>query len=213
MRCYSPLQYQTAYDLDPLYRSGITGKGRTIVLVDSYGSPTVQHDLNVFDKAWGLPGTTVDVVKWGKVPAWNPKDSNQTGWAGETTLDVEYAHAMAPGARIVLVETAVNENEGTSGLPQMMDAEKYLIDHGIGDVISQSFGATENTFPGFGKNGTPSLTSLRYAFTDAQRKGVTVLGAAGDAGAASETVSGGLYKYPANSWPSSDPLVTSVGGT
>jgi len=213
VRCYSPLQYRTAYNLNALYRSGITGSGRTIVIVDSYGSPTIQRDLNVFDKQWGLPGTTVDVVTWGKLPAWNPKDSNQTGWAGETTLDVEYAHAVAPGARIVLVETAVNENEGTSGLPQMMDAEKYLIDHGVGDVISQSFGATENTFPGFGKKGAPSLTSLRYAFTDAQRHGVTVLGAAGDAGAASETVSGGLYKYPANSWPSSDPLVTSVGGT
>ena len=213
VRCYSPLQYQAAYNLDPLYRAGITGKGRTIVLVDSYGSPTIQHDLNVFDRTWGLPGTTVDVFKWGKVPAWNPKDSNQTGWAGETTLDVEYAHAIAPGARIVLDETAVNEDEGTSGLPQMMDAEKYLIDHGVGDVISQSFGATENTFPGYGKKGTRSLTSLRYAFTAAQRHGVTVLGAAGDSGAASETASGGLYKYPANSWPSSDPLVTSVGGT
>ena len=213
VRCYSPLQYRTAYNLNELYQSGITGRGRTIVIVDSYGSPTIQRDLNVFDKQWGLPGTTVDVVKWGKLPAWNPKDSNQTGWAGETTLDVEYAHAIAPGARIVLVETAVNENEGTSGLPQMMDAETYLIDHGIGDVISQSFGATENTFPGYGKKGTRSLTSLRYAFTAAQRHGVTVLGAAGDSGSASETVAGGLYPYPANSWPSSDPLVTSVGGT
>ncbi|QMU74558.1 S8 family serine peptidase [Streptacidiphilus sp. PB12-B1b] len=213
VRCYSPLQYRAAYDLAPLYRAGITGRGRTIVVVDSYGSPTIQRDLNVFDKAFGLPGTTVQVDKWGKVPAWNPKDDNQTGWAGETTLDVEYAHAMAPGAKIVLVETGVNENEGTSGLPQMMDAETYLINHGVGDVISQSFGATENTFPGFGKDGTRSLTALRYAFTDAQRKGVTVLGAAGDAGAASETANGGLYRYPANSWPSSDPLVTSVGGT
>jgi subtilase family serine protease len=213
IRCYSPLQYRVAYDLNPLYRAGITGKGRTIVIVDSYGSPTIQRDLDVFDKQWGLPGTAVDVVKWGKVPAWNPKDSNQTGWAGETTLDVEYAHAMAPGAKIVLVETAVNENEGTSGLPQMMSAEKYLIDHGVGDVISQSWGATENTFPGFNKNGTPSLTSLRYAFTDAESKHVTVLGAAGDVGSASETWSGGLYKFPANSWPSSDPLVTSVGGS
>jgi subtilase family serine protease len=213
VRCYSPLQYRDAYNLNPLYHAGITGKGRTIVIVDSYGSPTIQRDLNVFDKTWGLPGTTVNVVKWGKLPAWNPKDANQTGWAGETTLDVEYAHAIAPGAKIVLVETAVNENEGTSGLPQMMDAETYLINHGVGDVISQSFGATENTFPGFGKKGTPSLTDLRYAFTDASRHNVTVLGAAGDAGAASETTSGGLYKYPANSWPSSDPLVTSVGGT
>ena len=212
-RCYSPLQYREAYNLNPLYRAGITGKGRTIVIVDSYGSPTIQHDLNVFDKTWGLPNTTVNVVKWGKVPAWSPGNSSQIDWAFETSLDVEYAHAIAPGAKIVLVETAVAENVGGSGLPQMMDAETYLINHGVGDVISQSFGTAENTFPGYGKKGTPSLTDLRYAFTDAQRNGVTVLAASGDEGSTNYSNNVLLYKYPVNSWPSSDPLVTSVGGT
>ena len=90
------------------------------------------------------------------------------GWAEETTLDVEYAHAIAPGAKIVLVETPVAETEGTTGLPEMMNAEKSLIDHGIGDVITQSFGATENTFPGFDSGNFSSLLNLRYAFKDAQ---------------------------------------------
>ncbi|WP_089100124.1 S53 family peptidase [Streptomyces hyaluromycini] len=214
INCYSPLQYRTAYDLNALYRKGVTGKGRTIVIVDSYGSPTVQHDLDVYSKQFGLPSTKVKVVKWGHVPAFDPKNSDMTGWAGETTLDVEMAHAVAPAAKIVVVETAVSETEGTTGLPEMMDAEKYMIDHGVGDVISQSFGATENTFPGFAKGDFSSIKKLRYAFQDANRKKVTVLAASGDGGATDLQADGKTYyKKRVNSWPSSDPLVTSIGGT
>ncbi|MFJ9117559.1 S8 family serine peptidase [Streptomyces sp. NPDC102394] len=214
INCYTPLQYRTAYDLDALYRKGVTGKGRTIVIVDSYGSPTVQHDLDVYSKQFGLPSTKVKVVKWGHVPAFDPKNSDMTGWAGETTLDVEMAHAVAPAAKIVVVETAVSETEGTTGLPEMMDAEKYLIDHNVGDVISQSFGATENTFPGFGKGDFSSIKKLRYAFQDANRKHVTVLAASGDGGATDMKLDGKTYyDKRVNSWPSSDPLVTSIGGT
>ncbi|OIJ91075.1 protease [Streptomyces sp. MUSC 14] len=214
INCYNPLQYRTAYNLNALYKKGITGKGRTIVIVDSFGSPTIQHDLDVYSKQFGMKSTKVNVVKWGKVPPFDPKNSDMTGWAGETTLDVEMAHAVAPDARIVLVETAVAETEGTTGLPEMMDAEKYMIDHGVGDVISQSFGATENTFPGFSKGDFSSIKKLRYAFEDAARKHVTVLASSGDGGATDATADGkGYYKYRVNSWPSSDPLVTSIGGT
>ncbi|WP_346345702.1 S53 family peptidase [Streptomyces sp. SID5468] len=212
--CYSPLQYRQAYGLNSLYKKGVTGKGRTIVIVDSFGSPTVQHDLDVYSKQFGLPSTKVQVVKWGKVPPFDPNNSDMTGWAGETALDVEMAHAVAPGAKIVLVETAVAETEGVTGLPEMMSAEKYLIDHGIGDVITQSFGATENTFPGFDKGDFSSIEKLRYAFKDAAKHNVTVLGSSGDGGATDSTADGkGYYKYRVNSWPSSDPLVTSIGGT
>ena len=70
-----------------------------------------------------------------------------TGWAGETTLDVEWSHTMAPGANILLVETPVAETEGTAGFPQIVQAENYVIDHHLGQVISQSFGATERDVP------------------------------------------------------------------
>ncbi|MFJ9444053.1 S8 family serine peptidase [Kitasatospora sp. NPDC101235] len=214
IHCYSPLQYRTAYNLNPLYQEGITGKGRTIVIVDSFGSPTIQHDLEVFDKQWGIPDTNVEVVKWGNVPAFDPKNPDHTGWAGETTLDVEYAHAIAPDAHIILVETGVAETEGTTGLPEMMDAEKSLIKQGRADVISQSFGATENTFPGYDKGDFKSLTDLRYAFQAAADHNVTVLAASGDNGATDAKENGtDLYPYKVNSWPSSDPLVTSIGGT
>ncbi|MEU1272522.1 S53 family peptidase [Streptomyces sp. NPDC005799] len=214
INCYNPLQYRTAYDLNALYKKGVTGKGRTIVIVDSYGSPTVQHDLDVYSKQFGLPSTKVQVVKWGNVPVFDPKNEDMTGWAGESTLDVEMAHAVAPAAKIILVETAVSETEGTTGLPEMMDAEKHLIDHGVGDVISQSFGATENTFPGFDKGDFSSLKKLRYAFKDADKKHVTVLAASGDGGATDLQLDGKTYyNKRVNSWPSSDPLVTSIGGT
>ncbi|MFE6050360.1 S8 family serine peptidase [Kitasatospora sp. NPDC056446] len=214
IHCYSPLQYRNAYNLNPLYQEGITGKGRTIVIVDSFGSPTIQHDLEVFDKQWGIQDTNVEVVKWGNVPVFDPKNPDHTGWAGETTLDVEYAHAVAPDAHIILVETGVAETEGTTGLPEMMDAEKALIKQGRGDVISQSFGATENTFPGFDKGDFKSLTDLRYAFKAAADHNVTVLAASGDNGTTDAKENGtDLYPYKVNSWPSSDPLVTSIGGT
>jgi subtilase family serine protease len=213
INCYNPLQYRQAYDLNPLYRAGVTGRGRTIVIVDSFGSPTIQHDLDVYSKQFGLPSTTVQVVRWGDVPPFDPTDPDHTGWASESTLDVEMAHAIAPGAHLVLVETGVAETEGVTGLPEMMDAEKALIDHGVGDVITQSFGATENTFPGFDRHDFSSIENLRYAFKDAERHGVTVLASSGDGGATDSDADGNDYPYPVNSWPSADPLVTSVGGT
>jgi subtilase family serine protease len=217
--CYSPLQYRVAYDLNPLYDGSalgrsITGAGRTIVIVDSFGSPTIANDLATFDAQWGLPAADLQVMKFGNVPAFDPTNSTMVGWAEETTLDVEYAHSIAPGAKIVLAETPVAEVEGTSGFPEMMNAEKSLIDHGIGDVITQSFGATENTFPGFSSGNFSSLLDLRYAFKDAQAHGVTVLASSGDDGATdAESDATTLYPFRVNSWPSSDPLVTSVGGT
>ena len=149
LRCYSPVQYQQAYNLNPLYRAKITGKGRTIVIVNSFGSPTIRHDLAVFDRQWGFPNPTLNILALGKIPKFSPGNASMVGWAEETTLDVEYAHAIAPGANILLLETPVAETEGVTGFPEMMNAEKYVIDHNLGDVISQSFGATENTFPGF----------------------------------------------------------------
>ena len=215
LRCYSPLQYRVAYDLNPLYRSGVTGKGQTIVIVDSFGSPTIRNDLGVFDRQWGLPDPpALDVLAFGKLPKFSPSNATMDGWAEETTLDVEYAHAIAPGAKILLVETPTAETEGVTGFPEIMNAEKYVIDHNLGDVISQSFGATENTFPGFATGNYSSLLDLRYAFTDAASHHISVLAASGDTGATNDEPDGAtLYPYRAISWPSSDPLVTSIGGT
>jgi subtilase family serine protease len=208
--CYQPAQLRAAYHVGPLYQRGITGKGQTIVIVDSFGSPTVRRDLARFDQAFHLPAPPSFTViqPAGPVPPYRAT-SNREGWAGETDLDVEYSHAMAPGAKILLVETPTSENEGTTGFPQIVTAENYVINHHLGGVISQSFSATEQTFPS-----RQALLSLRSAYRNAAAKGVTVLTASGDSGAADVRFNQSTYYlHPVTSWPDSDPLVTGVGGT
>jgi subtilase family serine protease len=208
--CYEPMQIQQAYNLPVLYAKGVTGKGATIVIVDSFGSPTIQDDLNTFDQTFGLPAPpSFKIIQpVGPIPPYNSA-SIRISWAGETTLDVEYAHAIAPGANIVLVETPVAETEGVTGFPQIVKAEQYVIDHHIGDVISQSFSATEQTF-----TSKAAVDALRGAYLDAYQHHITVLAAAGDSGAANVGLDGQTYyTFPTTTWPPSDPLVTSVGGT
>ena len=208
--CYSPDQLQTAYDLKPLFGKGIDGAGQTIVIVDAYGSPTIQSDLTVFDTAFGLPAPpSLTVIQPVGPVAPYVANNNREGWAGETTLDVEYAHSMAPGAAILLVETPTNESEGASGFAQIVDAETYVVDHHLGGVISQSFSATEQSF-----TSAASILGLRSAYVDAADQGVTVLAASGDSGAADVGRNGHTYyDVPVTSWPDSDPLVTGVGAT
>ena len=208
--CYQPAQIQQAYNLGPLFSKGITGKGQTIVIVNSYGSPTVRHDLGVFDQTFHLPSPpSLRVIQpAGPVAKYRPTP-NREGWAGETELDVEWSHAMAPDAKILLVETPTSENEGTTGFPAIVRAETFVVNHHLGGVISQSFSATEQTFPS-----KKSLLKLRGAYQDAARKGVTVLAASGDSGAADVRFNASTYYlHPVTSWPDSDPLVTGVGGT
>jgi subtilase family serine protease len=208
--CYQPGQLRAAYNLAPLYRKGITGKGQTIVIVDSFGSPTIRHDLAEFDRQFGYPPppSFTIIAPAGKIPAFNG-GGDMLGWAGETTLDVEYAHALAPGASIVLAETPVAETEGTAGFPQIVAAEEYVIDHHLGGVISQSFSATEQTFASYAQ-----LKPLRAAYLDAYAHHVTVLAASGDSGATDYGLDQHTYyTHRVTSWPDSDPLVTAVGGT
>jgi subtilase family serine protease len=212
--CYQPFQLQKAYNLAPLFGQGIDGRGRTIVIVDAFGSPTIQGDLETFDQAFGLPDPpSFQIIQpAGAVPPF-PEDPfgvfDRLGWAAETTLDVELAHVMAPGANILLAETPQSETEGVQGFPEIVQAENFVIDHGLGDVISQSFGAPEQTFPN-----AQAIRDLRGAFVNARQHHVTVLAASGDHGAAGSQPDGSCcFPFPAVSWPSSDPLVTSIGGT
>jgi subtilase family serine protease len=158
--CYSPNQFQQAYNEKPLFRKGENGRGHTIAIVDSFGSPTISQDLHRFDTDFHIaaPPSLQVITPAGTPPKFDPNDDDMFGWAFETTLDVEYAHAVAPGAKILLVETPVSETEGEQGFPEIVKAENFVIDHHMADVISQSFGATEETF----KN-QRSLLSFRTA--------------------------------------------------
>ena len=207
--CYTADQVRTAYQLPAVYAKGVTGKGVTIVIEDSYGSPTIKGDLATFDRQFGYPAPPkISVIApIGKVAKFNAHNANMTGWAWETSLDVEYAHALAPGASIELVETPATGAGSTER--QVMHAEEYVVNHHLGAVISQSFSGTEGEF-----SREAQLQPLRAGVLDAYHHHVTVLAASGDAGATTVASSGpGYYTKREVNWQASDPLVTGVGGT
>jgi subtilase family serine protease len=231
--CFTPQAIQSAYHVGPLYAGGWNGRGKTIAIVDAWGSDTIAHDLHVFNNAFGLPHMcgeegvtcaagmpTFTVFHPNGSPATQPQPGNGTGledktlWDLETTLDVETAHAIAPGANILLVATTGAETLGVQGFPNMMKAEKTVVDNGLAQVISQSFASAEEAF-----GSTSSLLNLRDAFQAAAANGVTVFGASGDNGTANATKQsllkqgGNIIPFPTVEWPASDPLVTGVGGT
>src|SRR6201996_5990403 len=196
--CYQVFQLQKAYDLQPLFDQGINGKGKTIVIVDAFGSPSIASDLKTFDAEMKLPNppsfkvitpegpitTTAKTCTPKYQPNGPDECSDYYGWTGETSLDVEWAHAMAPKANILLVETPVTETEGIYGFPQIVAAENYVINHHLGDVITQSFAATEQTFTSAGQ-----IYSLRSAVNNAARHGVTMLAGSGDNGSTGQLCS------------------------
>jgi subtilase family serine protease len=220
--CYTPSLVRTAYNVDPLYASGIDGRGETIVIVDAYGSPTALADLQHFSTTFGLPvpnmpgGPTFQIIYPSGTPTFNPSMHGvQVGWAEETSLDLQWAHAIAPMANIVLVAANPAETEGVQGFPSIFMGEQYAIQHYPGSVISQSFAVTEQSFKGAAN---AQVAKFDQTYQQAVAKYVTVLGSAGDSGTAN--VIGGqgsstpkVLPFPTVNWPSSDPLVTSAGGT
>jgi subtilase family serine protease len=209
INCYSPKQLERAYDLAPLYAKGFNGKGQTIVIIDPYGSPTLRKDLTTFDEATGLqaPPSLRILQPVGKVPAFNKSNAAMVDKASETTGDVETAHEIAPGASIVVLETPSAETLTGGGFSSFMAAVNYSVTHNLGDVISQSYGIPEQNFK------AASIQKLRYAFVNAEHRNVTVLAATNDLGVTGPTTKGTLRTHPIVDWPSSDPLVTAVGGT
>ena len=210
--CYSPQEIRNAYGVTPLLNAGYTGKGQSIVIIDSFGSPTIAQDLHTFDVGYGLPDPpSLKVLSpLGTVP-FDPSNSDQTGWAFETTLDVEWAHALAPDANIVLMTSPVSETQGTQGLPEFLFLEQYAVKAHLGYIISQSWATTENTL--FSGPGRLALDQFESFYKSAAEHHVTVLASAGDSGPANPDVNGNVYPFPTVGFPASSPYVTAVGGT
>jgi subtilase family serine protease len=224
---------QNSYNVTKLLKEGNEGQGVTIAIIDSFGNPNMASDLANFDTQFNLqhmcgePGAacgagipTFTHVFWNgqtqvKAP---PSGSNGAGiqtrniWALETSLDVEWAHSIAPLANILNVTTNPAEVLGVQGFPAMMNAEQFIVDNHEASVITQSFGAAEETF-----NSTQSLLNLRHAFVAAANNGITVLASSGDFGTANPgktpVKNPDTIPFPTVGWPASDPLVTGVGGT
>jgi subtilase family serine protease len=205
LKCYGPAQIQAAYGYSGLLSSGIDGKGKTIVIIDAFANPFLAGptgDLALEDAAFDLPDPPSFTVlqKPNPAPAFDINDPAQFNFASEETLDVEWAHVMAPRAKIVLAEAASN------GDTDLLATTKYVIDHHIGDVISQSFGENETCMD-------PALLAQQHAlFAKAVSEDYTLLAGSGDSGAAQFSCDGdGAVEAAAT--PASDPYVTSLGGT
>src|SRR6266566_265085 len=132
MNCYTPHALRVAYGLEALTEQGFTGKGQTVVDIVSFGSPTLQQDMDVFDRQFGLPPITIKVLSPLGTKAFDPTNQDMIGWGAETELDVQIIHAMAPGAGIVVLTSPVDETEGTIGLPEFLQLEQYAVSHQLG---------------------------------------------------------------------------------
>lgn len=225
--CYGPPDMRNEYDYPASSTAGTAGAGQTIVIFDSFGSPTIRQDLTFFDSSYGIPdppsfniyqpeGTvTYPYLTDGAAATKSYKDRTEIGWGYETTLDVEWAHAMAPGANIALVETPVAESVGVTGLQNLENAQEWALDNHIGTTWSNSYAATEQTFE------NPSVVQrLNELYRTAANDGVSAFFATGDLGAANydkqcagASPNCSIYHYPTVNFPSSSPDVVSVGGT
>lgn len=194
--CYTPAEIRTAYGIPADW----TGKGESIAIVDAYGSPTAASDLAMFSKTFGLPTADLHIYYPTGKPASSTAHKGQPlDWAGETSLDLQWAHAIAPDARINLV--VASNNYGNT----LNVAVKYAIDNNLGDTLSMSYGASEDAIKGKGNN--LQLQQSHANFVAAAAKGISVFASAGDNGATDGT------SQVTPGYPASDPLVTSVGGT
>jgi subtilase family serine protease len=195
--CYGPKQIRAAYNVP----NSLTGAGQTIVIIDAFQSPTIRADLNTFDAQFGLPAATLRILAPQGLAPFNAADPDDVGWSLEISLDVEYAHAIAPGAAIDLVVARSAQD------PDMLAAQQYAIDQRLGSVLTQSFGEGERCMK-------PAVATAQHlAFELAATEQMSVFASAGDTGSAQADCGNGSGYFPGTATPASDPLVTAVGGT
>lgn len=171
---YNPAQIRHAYGFDQIPADG---SGQKIAIVDAYGNGSIQSDLDTFCTQFGLPRTQVQII--------GPNGSTDKGWALETALDVEWAHAIAPNATIIL---SVARSSSDADLIAAVDA---AVQAGA-NVVSMSWGGTEWA--------NESAYDSHFNVP-----GVTFVASSGD--------SGELNALPEVEWPAVSPYVVSVGGT
>jgi kumamolisin len=180
-------QGETPQSIYPVYNLSFTGAGgsRAIAIVDAFHYPTAAADLATFSTQFGLPQCTVANGCFHQVFARGTQPAGNCGWNQEAALDIEWAHAMAPNAKIILVEAA---SSSFTDLFQAVDiATSQVTSVGGGGEVSMSWGGSE--FSGEGSNDTHF-----------QHTGIVYIASSGD--------TGGVVIYP-----SASPFVVSAGGT
>lgn len=207
-----------AYGAPTLWNEGDTGQGTSIATVVSFGDPNIGAVMDQFDADNGLPPVDVSQLQpAGAVPTCDSlKTTNPTaysdclGWRGETDLDVESMHEIAPSAHIVVAATPVDETEGITGFPEMMTAIDYLRQHKLVNGVYLATYTAEGDF----SSPREITQDLDPTFVRAEKAGISVVFASGDKGPTVQELDGTTdYPYRMPTWPGSDPNGISVGGT
>ena len=188
---YSPFQIRQAYGFDKV---NAYGYGTTIAIVDAYGSPTVRADLTTFSKQFGLPEPTSSTLKIVNQRGGADLPEYDADWAGETALDVQWAHAIAPQANILLVQADSNSADDMAAAAAYAKQQPNVV------VVSNSYGAVESSVVTSSYDITDDRTfNAAYSQPTGNHPGVTFVFSAGDHGEVS--------------YQCTSPNVLAVGGT
>ncbi|HEY4977720.1 MAG TPA: S53 family peptidase, partial [Candidatus Acidoferrum sp.] len=188
---YGPNDIQKAYGLTSLYKEGFDGTGQTVVIIDWCGSNTILQDANAFSAKFGLPALTSSNFQVIETPI----PSTCAGPSPEINIDVEWAHAIAPGAAIDLVVPP------SASFQDVNQAVFYAVNYGLGNVISGSYGSEEQyTSP-------QELATEDLINEIAALSGISANFSSGDYG---DFTFG--FDTPSVSAPADSPWATAIGG-
>ena len=196
---YAGAQVQTAYGINGPLAGGINGAGQTVVVIDAFASPTMARDVQIYSARHGLsPANFTQTVLNGPCHT-ACKRSDQQGWYGEETLDVEAVHTTAPGATIHYV----GARDAGKGLD---DALAFVLDNHLGSIVSNSYGFVGEAV------GAAAVRVGEQLNQQAVAEGIGLYFASGDNGDEHRSPPNGAG-YVTPDYPGSSPNVTAVGGT
>ncbi|HEX3999676.1 MAG TPA: fibronectin type III domain-containing protein [Pirellulales bacterium] len=189
---YTPAEIRTAYGFSSTASFGsaaANGAGETIAIIDAYNDPNIASDLATFDSAYGIAAPPSFKVVNESGGSTLPSTDSSAGWEVEESLDVEWAHAIAPGANIILVEASSDSDTN------LFAAVNYARNLSSVSVISMSWGSDDST----ADTANDQALSSEYLVTPSGHQGITFVASTGDEGVAN--------------FPAESPNVLAVGGT
>lgn len=196
---FTPAQLARHYGLTKLYADGYDGSGETIALVEAYGYASARKDANDAARVFGLPTLTAanfSVIYPEGKPA-DPGAADQSGWTVEIALDIQSAHAIAPGAKLLVVAAPGPDNE------DLIAAIQYVITNRLAHVVSNSWGSDAEILAGAAEE-----NAFNAVLRQGSAAGISIQFASGDDGDGGLGTPVGAVGVPANS-----PYATAVGGT
>jgi subtilase family serine protease len=197
---YTPRQIRAAYGVTAAHE---TGQGQTVAIVDAYAAPTMLKDANQYAKVVGdkpfAPGQYAQHLP-ASFNSIKPSQCDAAGWYGEESLDVESVHGLAPDAKVRYVAAASCNDV------DFADALAYIVNNHVASIVSNSWGDVED-------NSIGTIDTYHLIFAAGAAEGIAFMFSSGDSGYEAPDEDPGFSDKIQVDYPTSDPLVTSVGGT